>query len=117
MLLDADNPKPFPTEFIDRMYADMDWPMKRGVLKLYRATSGIGDLAHEYVTAFKGSSIPTLVIWGEGDRYIPVRYADMQKDFFEAEVHTLPDVGHWPMIDAPTEVEQLVLSFLNKNAQ
>ena len=116
MLLNAENPKPFPADFIDRMYGYMDWPMKRGVLKLYRATPNPGEMAEHLSPVFKEKRLPALVIWGEADTYLPVRFAEVQKDYFNAEIHTLPNAGHWPMIDEPDEVQQLASSFLEKNS-
>ncbi len=89
--------------------------MKRGVLKLYRATPNPGEMAEHLSPAFKEKRLPALVIWGEADTYLPVRFAQVQKDYFNAEIHTLPNAGHWPMIDEPDEVQQLANSFLEKN--
>jgi pimeloyl-ACP methyl ester carboxylesterase len=114
LLLNADNPKPFPDAFVQRMFDDADWPMKRGVLKLYRATSDVGGLSESLRRELQPLRLPALVIWGDGDQYLPVSYAQMQKDFFDADVHVLAGAGHWPMIDEPDRVEQLVLPFLQK---
>jgi pimeloyl-ACP methyl ester carboxylesterase len=54
------------------------------------------------------------VLWGEGDAYLPSSYAQVQKDYFDAEVHMLPGCGHWPMIDEPETCRNLVLPFLQK---
>ena len=112
LLLDADNPKPFPRAFIERMHRDADWPMKRAVLKLYRATSDLGGLSRRLGEALAPHRFPALVIWGEGDGYLPVRYAREQSKYFDASVHTLNGCGHWPMIDDPERVRDLVLPFL-----
>lgn len=112
--LDADNPKPFPPEFVDRMYGYMDWPMKRAVLALYRATDDLSALTQGWGEKLRPHHIPTLVVWGEGDAYLPVRYAEVQKQYFDAEVHVIPGAGHWPMIDEPKRVEELVVPFLRR---
>ena len=65
-----------------------------------------------YGESLRSRRFPALVIWGEGDPYSPVENAEAQTDYFDAEVHTLPDCGHWPMIDEPKRVSQLVLPFL-----
>ena len=113
-LLNAGNPKPFPDSFIDRMHRDADWPMKRAVLKLYRATDDIGGLTEQLAMQLKPHRVPALVLWGEGDSYLPVRYARQQQNYFDAQVHTLPGCGHWPMVDDPDRVCALVLPFLRE---
>ncbi|MBM4364035.1 MAG: alpha/beta hydrolase [Deltaproteobacteria bacterium] len=112
--LDADNPKPFPREFVDRMYGYMDWPMKRAVLALYRATDDLSALTQGWGEKLRPHRIRTLVVWGENDAFLPVRYAEVQKQYFDAEVHVVPNAGHWPMIDEPRRVEELVVPFLRR---
>lgn len=112
ILLNADNPKPFPEAFVERMFRDADWPMKRGVLRLYRATPDIGALTEQLAAALKPLHLKTLVVWGEGDKFLPVTYAEVQKQYFDAEVHRLPGCGHWPMVDEPERVRELVIPFL-----
>ena len=56
---------------------------------------------------------PTLVIWGDADKVIPVRHA-------EIALRTIPDcravvisqAGHGPQIDKPEIFSKLVLEFL-----
>jgi pimeloyl-ACP methyl ester carboxylesterase len=110
-LLNADNPKPFPEAFLDRMFRDADWGLKRAVLKLYRATE-LGPLGERIGADLRPLSLPALVLWGEGDAYLPVRYADVQREYFDAQVHVLAGSGHWPMIDEPERVRELVVPFL-----
>jgi len=109
--LQAENPRPFPPGFLDRMYEDADPAMRRAVLKLYRATD-IGALSAGLADKLKSRRYPALVVWGEGDKYTPVRFAEVQKEYFDAETHVLPRCGHWPMIDEPELVRDLVVKFL-----
>ncbi|MCK6684594.1 MAG: alpha/beta hydrolase [Thermoanaerobaculia bacterium] len=112
LLLNADNPRPFPDAFLDRMYRDSDWGLKRAVLRLYRATSDLGAMAERMGAALEPLRLPALVLWGDGDKYVPVRFAVKQKDYFDAEVHVLHGCGHWPMVDEPEKTRSLVLPFL-----
>ena len=54
--------------------------------------------------------------WSSGaahDPYIKVEYAEKQRQTFpDAEVVVLPESGHWPMWDAPQEIEAAVVPFL-----
>ena len=115
--LNGGNPKPFPKEFVERMYDDIDWPVKRAILKLYRATDDPGAMSLGYGESLKPRSIPALVIWADNDPYIPVKHAEAQSDYFDADIHILPDCGHWPMIDEPERVSELVLPFLRRQVR
>jgi len=53
-------------------------------------------------------SAPCRVVWGEGDPYVPVRYA---RSFAKAAVTVLPRVGHWVPLVAPDELAAAVSSF------
>lgn len=115
--LDADNPVPFPDAFVDRIWSKADWGHKRAVLRLYRASKDLKPLVEPLVRAFEDFHPPCLVVWGAGDRYLPARFADVQKKFFRVEaVHLLDGCGHWPFVDAPERVEALVVPFLRKHA-
>jgi pimeloyl-ACP methyl ester carboxylesterase len=114
LALNADNPRPLPVAFLDRMFDDSDRGHKRAVLRLYRATSDVSGLSEQLGAAIGPLSLPALVIWGEGDAYVPARYAAIQKRYFDAQVHVLPRCGHWPMIDEPAKVRELVIPFLRK---
>ena len=61
----------------------------------------------------KTIAVPTLAIWGEEDRIVPVRYAYR----FRAEVpgvrfHLLPETGHAPQEERPADTARLLLEFL-----
>lgn len=111
-VLNSSNPKPLPDEFFDRVSSFADWPHKKAVLRLYRSASNPGDMAMPLIKALKPYQIPAMVIWGEADEFIPVRYAEMQADFFKATVHRLAESGHWPMIDQPDRFRQILVPFL-----
>jgi pimeloyl-ACP methyl ester carboxylesterase len=86
--------------------------MKRAVLRLYRATDDLGDLSARAGQVLRPRRFPALVLWGDGDPFLPVSFAERQKDYFDAQVHVLPRCGHWPMIDEPERVRELVAGFL-----
>jgi haloalkane dehalogenase len=94
---------------VRRTWAFVSSTMKKEVLALYRSTdpSSFRDWENRLLqlTAIK----PTLVIWGDRDPYIPSRYAER---FGASEVVHLPDVGHWPPVEAPYETAQLIARFL-----
>lgn len=58
--------------------------------------------------------IPTLVVWGEKDRIIPVEHA--RRTASQAphiRVHILSDCGHWPQMEQAEAFNHLVISFLD----
>ena len=86
---------------------------RRAVLAFYRATEGLGPITVRAASAIAGADLPTLVVWGAGDPYVPVRYAELQRQFFpRAKVVVLPDSGHWPLVDDPGAVVDAVVPFL-----
>ena len=113
--LNSENPKPFPEEFIDRIHRNSDRGNKRAVLKLYRASRKIAELAEPLSAALRQADLPALVVFGAADPYIPARMAEVQKQTFpRAEVHVLDGLGHWPFIDDVDRVAGLVLPFLRQ---
>jgi pimeloyl-ACP methyl ester carboxylesterase len=113
--LAAAEPKGLPREFMDRMYDQYDRRTKKAVLELYRSTDDPGVVATEFAGWMAPRDIPALVIWGKGDSYLPSSYAERQREAFpSAEVHVLPDSGHWPFADAPETVERLLLDHLRR---
>jgi pimeloyl-ACP methyl ester carboxylesterase len=114
LLLNAVNPKPLPDAFVDRMFDDGDWGTRRAMLSLYRATPDLGALGERQAQALRPLNLPALVLWGEKDPYLPVRFAELQSQYFRAQIQVLPDCGHWPMVDAPGPVRDAIIGFLRK---
>ena len=112
LALNRDNPKPLPDAILDRMFDQWDRATRRAVLSLYRATSASAVSSVKQGEALSPHALPALVVWGAGDPNIPVRYAEAQKRFFDADVHVIEGAGHWPMIDEPDRTRALVLPFL-----
>ncbi|GAA5119392.1 alpha/beta hydrolase [Haloechinothrix salitolerans] len=56
---------------------------------------------------------PTLIIWGEHDALIPVRYAeDFHRHIADSQVKIVPDAGHVPQVEQPETTHRLVTDFL-----
>lgn len=59
--------------------------------------------------------VPTLVIWGEQDRYLGTGLLDGLGDRVEdVRIERLPEASHWVQADAPEEVSRLLLRFLEE---
>ncbi|WP_202947249.1 alpha/beta fold hydrolase [Zavarzinella formosa] len=107
------NPKPLPRSFIDRVMKHADWGHKRAVLKLYRASKHVGQNFPPLPEMAK--TLPVCVIWGAGDPFIDVKFAEKQKQYFPmAEIHVLQGLGHWPFIDDVEAVRKPLVEFLKK---
>ena len=59
---------------------------------------------------------PTLVVWGDDDRWIPLAHADrFVEGIAGARKLVIPACGHMPQEEKPAEVARLVLEFLDSN--
>ena len=109
----SQEPRGLPREFVDGMYDNYDRRTRRAVLDIYRDLKKVGKTATALIPVFAAADLPSQVIWGAGDPYIPVSFADRQRSAFpSAQVHLLPDSGHWPFIDDPASVSLLLVDFL-----
>lgn len=110
--------RPVPDRFVDEVAgAYRDPGTRRAVLAFYRATPDLGAVTIRAAAALEAADPPTLVVWGRGDPYVPVRYAELQRRFFpRAEVLVLPDSGHWPLVDSAQDVAKTLVPFLRAHA-
>jgi pimeloyl-ACP methyl ester carboxylesterase len=105
-------PRPLPDEALDLFYAsNKDRGTRRAILRLYRASPA--DALESLVDPLRRLNRPTLVVWGAHDPYTRVEQAGRQRETFpDAEVVVLDGSGHWPMWDAPEEMEAAIVPFL-----
>ena len=109
------NPRGLPRAYLDEMYAHYDGGTRRAILKLYRNTNDLGALSDGFAAALTSHRLPAFVVWGAGDPYLPVHFAEVQRKFFDvADVVRLEDSGHWPMIDNPAATRNAILPFLRR---
>ncbi|MGB0523906.1 MAG: alpha/beta fold hydrolase [Flammeovirgaceae bacterium] len=67
----------------------------------------------DHAEKLKNIDIPTLLLWGKEDLWIPATIGDkFQTDLPNAKLVVLNNVGHVPMEEAPTESLAPVLTFL-----
>ncbi len=60
---------------------------------------------------------PTLIVWGDRDRILPVKQLDAAQQFLpHAQVHVFRNVGHMPQVEVAREFAQLTLNFLQSHA-
>jgi pimeloyl-ACP methyl ester carboxylesterase len=61
--------------------------------------------------------VPTLLIWGERDRYLGLRLTEgLQRWVSHLRVERLADASHWVQSDAPERVSRLMIDFLQARA-
>jgi 4,5:9,10-diseco-3-hydroxy-5,9,17-trioxoandrosta-1(10),2-diene-4-oate hydrolase len=58
-------------------------------------------------------SVPTLIVWGDGDKLVPLRDADVFEELIpNARKVVYPDTGHVPMLERPARFNRDVETFL-----
>lgn len=96
-------------DHIQKTYDLVTWPMKRMVLRLYRATDPKNFAGWEDRLTELTAKVPALVLWGDRDIYISKRFAER---FGAQQVVHFPDCGHWVPVEAAEEVSNYLLEFL-----
>ena len=67
----------------------------------------------ELVRKYQDICVPTLIIWGEEDRVIPLKIGKMLHEAIpHAKLIVLPGIGHAPHEEAPEKTIPLILEFL-----
>lgn len=95
---------------IRRMYLALTGEWKRMVLCLYRAGDPSAFREWEPRMLRLTEHVPTLVLWGDTDPWVPMWIADR---YGAARVTHFPDSGHWPPAEVPDRVAAEIRDFLN----
>jgi pimeloyl-ACP methyl ester carboxylesterase len=107
-------PGPMPDSFLDSVLAHFDQGTQRAILRLYRSSPP--PVLAEAGARLGTLTMPSLVVWGLADPYIPSRFGRAYAQALpDSELVELADAGHWPAIDRPDVIER-VASFLSKGA-
>jgi len=95
-----------PRPLADAVWPHFDQGTQRAILRLYRTSP-------EERLAAAGAHLgrigaPALVLWGERDPFVPVRFADgYAAALGDARAERVPGAGHWPWYDRPEVVERV----------
>lgn len=105
-----------PSHWRERMHQMARTP---GYLEAVAATtaSGINLRGQREVLLDQLSklTVPTLILWGESDRIVPVRHAQAAvARLVQGRLEVLPDCGHLPQVEKPDRVADLLGDFLDK---
>lgn len=90
------------------------WLGDQGKAALYRQIVQNGQhLTDEVQDRYGEVEIPTLVLWGEEDRWLPVSQGEeLQRSIPGSQFRTIPDAGHLVQHDAPATLAVEIASFL-----
>ena len=105
-------PGAFTTQDIDRYVAAAAQPgALRAAINYYRASFRANSLAQAHT--LRRVDVPTLIIWGERDRYLGRELAEPDRAWApDVRVERIAEASHWVQADAPGRVNQLMVDFL-----
>ena len=95
-------------EFIDRMklpnakYAFMSTML--GIRNTANLSSRLGKILS-----------PTIIVWGEHDEMIPVKYAEDYRNIPNSNLQIIPKCGHTPFTEKPEVFSKIAIDFLRFN--
>jgi pimeloyl-ACP methyl ester carboxylesterase len=109
-------PGAFTAQDIDRYVAAAAQPgALRAAINYYRAAVRANPLAQAH--SLRRVDIPTLVIWGDQDRYLGPELAEPDPAWVpDVRVERIPQASHWVQADAPERVNQLMVEFLQPSS-
>ena len=80
---------------------------------LETARQAIPENIDELTERYKEICVPTLIIWGEEDRVIPLKIGKMLAEAIpDSKLVVLPEIGHAPHEEAPVKTVALIREFL-----
>ena len=69
--------------------------------------------AQNIINKLKTITIPSLIIWGENDPVIPIKYADsFVSSIQDCRFYRMDGCGHTPYVDEPDNFTNIVMNFL-----
>jgi pimeloyl-ACP methyl ester carboxylesterase len=83
----------------------------------FRTLRAVVDLGGQAVTAtdrlYLSANVPTLIIWGAEDRFIPVRHAMAAHEAMPgSRLEVFDEVGHFPHCEAPERFAEVLVDFI-----
>jgi pimeloyl-ACP methyl ester carboxylesterase len=87
--------------------------MMQAMLAVYRASDPQDFAGWEEKLGVLLGRKPSLVLWGEHDAYLPIRFAE-QWEKNGAKLIRFPDGGHWLAVEKPAEYAQHLAEFFQQ---
>jgi pimeloyl-ACP methyl ester carboxylesterase len=111
------NPQNLPPDWMERRYEVFALPgRQKSIAGLARASINIWGVKPQVyqniIQKLPQIQQPTLVIWGEFDRVLPVAQAQMASKIPQHQLEIWPNCGHHPFLEFPDRFNSLVLEFL-----
>lgn len=87
--------------------------MPGGKDALVQTLQNFSEIELDFLSShFKDIHVPTLIIWGENDDWMPLSYFhQLSQAFPQAHTLVIPRCGHAPQEECPAEVNQALLHF------
>ncbi|WP_310481699.1 alpha/beta fold hydrolase [Chamaesiphon sp. VAR_48_metabat_403] len=110
--------KQLPPEWLELRYPIFAIPERnRVILRIGQSNFNLaGVLPQVYrpiLDSLPNIARPTLIIWGEYDRIIPVKHARIAAAAIpHSQLHIFPNCGHHPYLEYPDRFNRLVLNFM-----
>ena len=97
--------------FLEKSFQHISPKMMDTVLKLYRAMSPSVFKGWEDKYLALTKTKPVLVIWGDKDPYIPLKFGYAERMANGQMLHRVADAGHWVAAEEPTLFANYWLEF------
>ena len=110
-VIDSQNTRACPLRFYPTLVKDMLRAGPRSLVKALRYTNQ-SDIREE----LRQIQVPTLVIWGEKDRLLPLKDGDrLVSELGDARLETIAGARHIPMVSHPARVARLMVDFFGED--
>ncbi len=106
----AADPTAWSDERIEPVWEQFDQGTQRAILRVARSIDPGGLIRAG--AGLPALTAPTLIVWGEDDPWLPVRFAYAYAAALPAaQLALIPGAGHWPWLESPAVIDR-VTAFL-----
>jgi pimeloyl-ACP methyl ester carboxylesterase len=118
MLRTSTAPDRFPSDLVEATCANAARPgALKAMIDWYRAFLRGGGLRRQMQQGFPPIEVPTLLLWGEEDRFLAKYTTDGTAEYVQnLTVEFLPGVSHWVQQDATAQCNEALTKFLASSA-
>ena len=111
------NPRLITDDWVELFYQISQLPDAQRALHMQIRTNinfwGVrSEVYRAIVEQLTTINAPTLIVWGQQDRVLPVTHAQVAAHIPNARLHILDSCRHWPQFERPEEFNALAREFL-----